>query len=70
MLIKDEVLQRAERLANWVNGKLKPTQVEEYKDLDRLKTEALGITEKKYQKLNMGQIKWCLKIQRARDTSN
>ena len=67
LLDQHKVLQRAERLSNWTNGELSPSQVQEYEDLDKIKTWAMEQAEKDCRKLKMGAIKWSPQLQRARD---
>ena len=67
LLSVHKVVERAERLANWVNGELTEAQKLEYEDLDKIKTWAMEEAERDCRKLKMGQIKWCPQLQRARD---
>ena len=67
LLNENKVVQRAERLARWVNGPLSQAQIEEYEELDRLKTKAMEAAEKGCRKLKMGEVKWSPQLQIARD---
>ena len=67
LLDQQKVLQRAERLHRWTNGPLTEEQIEEFEELDLIKNNAMDIAEKGCRKLKMGEIKWCPKIQMARD---
>ena len=64
---KKKVYTRALDLYNQYSGKLTPTQMAEYDDLDYVRSQAMKKAERKCRKLHMGALPWSPTLQHSRN---